>query len=153
MGSSTRRQGRPWHSVYSIPPWHRVKVAKNNPLLATSKVCWLDFSICPVCGSHLGPLTHASPGKAPAPVVPKETSLFNTAQVVGRWLGCRGGQHPSLGAPETLSLFTATLALFAPQSGCRGEGLAHGSLRAGDKRWRREAGLMAEPARSAGIFL
>lgn len=56
MGSSTRRQGRPWHSVYSTPPWHRVKVAKNNPLLATSKVCWLDFSICPVCGSHLGPL-------------------------------------------------------------------------------------------------
>lgn len=52
-------------------------------------------------------------------------------------------------------LFTAALPLFkSPQSGCRGEELAHGSPRAGDKRWRREARLMAEAARSGGmIFL
>lgn len=161
MGSSTRRQGRPWDSVYSTPPWHRARVAKNNPLLATSKVCSLDFSICPVCGSHLCPLTHGSPGKALAPVVPKEASLFNTAQVVGRWLGCRkDSTHPwepwrHSGSvclcAATLPSFKATL--FTSQSGCRGEGLAHGTLRAGDKRWRREAGLVAEAARSAGIFL
>lgn len=52
----------------------------------------------------------------------------------------------------TLPLFKATLLM--SQSGCRGEGLA-GTLwlMIGDKRWGREAGLMAEPARSAGIFL
>lgn len=107
-------------------------MAKNNPLLAVSKVSWLDFSICPVCGSHLCPLTHAGPGKAAAPVVPKQASLFNTAQLVGRRLGQgEDGTHPRqpLRHSGGVGLFVATLpsfeaTLFTFQSGRRGGGLA-----------------------------
>lgn len=136
MESSIRRQGRLWDSVYSTPPWYRGRGAKNNLLLAISKVSWLDFSICPVCGSHLCPLTHASPGKATAPVVPKQTSLFNTDQLVRRRKGVRKDcTHPQ--QPVRLicgvCLFVSTLhlfksMLFTSQSGCRGGGLA-GALR------------------------
>lgn len=136
MVSSIRRQGRLWDSVYSTPPWYRGRVAKNNLLLAISKVTWLDFSICPVCGSHLCPLTQVSPGKATALVAPKQASLFNTDQLVRRRMGVgKDCTHPQ--QPVRLSggvcLFVSTLLLFKStlftfQSGCRGGRLA-GTLR------------------------
>jgi len=73
-----------------------------------------------------------SPGKATASVVPKQASLFNTAQPVGRRLGARkDSTHPRQPVRHLggVSLFIAALpsfkaTLFTFQSGCRGGGLA-----------------------------